>query len=352
MSNKKQSDNHNNRINTGNKKGNKKTLIINKLPNLVDTSQLVEKFKNCYCGKTIVVDLIKCSCNKFSERGAIGFKEHISESNSTEMKSDDFLNSSSTDVKPNEHKYTCVKKNSAIDHKDRYLIYDTKPVIHDPNNNPEVTCNLTQQIGELDEANGWNEIEGKKLKLIFKIIEPKIKASSEVPVTNIDLKIKAQKQILVGESSSDNQSNSTAPVTYKNESRNNNHSNNKKHNTRNDGKMIEKPKKSSNQREDQIDNSSLSFHSITNQSRKNSFEQLDKNNNATSVNYYYENEDNSSNQFNSSNLASTPAQKVPEHKNIQRNRDDNTLASAAEADDKDSRLGLGPKNSRWAFIKN
>ena len=63
MSNKKQSDNHNNRINTGNKKGNKKTLIINKLPNLVDTSQLVEKFKNCYCGKTIVVDLIKCSCN-------------------------------------------------------------------------------------------------------------------------------------------------------------------------------------------------------------------------------------------------------------------------------------------------
>ena len=142
----------------------------------------------------------------------------------------------------------------------------------------------------MDEANGWNEIEGKKLKLIFKIIEPKIKASSEVPVTNIDLKIKAQKQILVGESSSDNQSNSTAPVTYKNESRNNNHSNNKKHNTRNDGKMIEKPKKSSNQREDQIDNSSLSFHSITNQSRKNSFEQLDKNNNATSVNYYYENE--------------------------------------------------------------
>jgi len=285
-------------------KGNKQTLIINKLPNSIDTSELKENFKNCSCGKTIVVDLIKCSCNNFSELGLLeyGTKRIIDGSENT---SNDSSNSSLTKLKKNEHKYTCVKKNEDIDENDRYRIQI--------GSKPESLGGYGDQISKWDKST-----KEKKLKVLVKIKQPKETQHSLGPVTNIDFKIKGTEE---DNQSSDNQSdfidkikNYNAPQIDLIEKR----------------KLMEKQKKF-NEGFIHEDNSSLSFHSINNQSHKSSYEQLGKNNNATSVGYFDDDYD-SSNQLNTTKLTSTPGQKVPEHKSAKKkqHKDDNPVMPAAE----------------------
>ena len=284
---------------TGQIKGNNnnnKALIINKLPNSVDTSELAGNLKNCSCGKTIVVDLIKCSCNNFSE---LGLKEYNNESihGSVCNEYGEYNKRSNCDgdrlkLKKNEHKYSCVKKNEDIDENDKYII--------------NVGCEPESLGGLGDKISKWDgSTKEKKLKVLVKIKQPKEAKEKLGPVTNIDFRIRG----------TDDQSSCSTDNYSRKKDENNN-----KNKINRGVPVIENQNSKFTNKQLKPSNTSLTddedFHSMVDPnesvgggSSQVSYEVLQRNNNAGGNESIEEGK--MVNKLHSLNLTSTPAQKIP-----------------------------------------